>query len=511
MLRRLHLFHRWAGIVLCAFFAAWFFSGIFMMYVDYPALTRSERLAAAPALDFSAARLTPAAVAATLRAGDFNTVGTPSRNLALPIKQPESSPENPATFRLAQILGRPAYVITSGPAQPVVIFAETGEKLGPITVAQATRSATEFARSLDARPSALNFVRTVQSDQWAVTAALNAHRPLHLFALDDAAHTELYVSSTTGEVVRDTTRRERVLNYFAAVTHWIYPHVLRRFPDAWSWVVNIIAAAGCIFAISGIWVGVLRSRRRAPSVKSTRQRLVRWHYLTGGAFGLVTLTWVFSGWMSMNPRKLNPSRSPTTAQAAVLASAPATLTSFDALPVLPSGTVETELLHYDRQPLFLATARDGSTSLAPARAGTEIRPPTAESLIARAPALLPDEPLAEVSVITAYDNYYYTRHPENGTTPLPVIRVRFADAAATWFHLDPTTGRIVNKSTSTNRLFRHLYNGLHSFDWWWLWSRRPLWDIVVVTFSLGGLSLSVLGVVLGVRRLRTEFATRRPA
>ncbi|PHX70996.1 MAG: hypothetical protein CK548_07820, partial [Opitutia bacterium] len=95
--------------------------------------------------------------------------------------------------------------------------------------------------------------------------------------------------------------------------------------------------------------------------------------------------------------------------------------------------------------------------------------------------------------------------------PLPVIRVRFADAAATWFHLDPTTGRIVNKSTSTNRLFRHLYNGLHSFDWWWLWSRRPLWDIVVLTFSLGGFSLSVLGVVLGVRRLRTEFATRRPA
>jgi hypothetical protein len=82
--------------------------------------------------------------------------------------------------------------------------------------------------------------------------------------------------------------------------------------------------------------------------------------------------------------------------------------------------------------------------------------------------------------------------------------VRFDDERHTWFHLDPLTGQILDRSTRTNRVYRWLYNGLHSFDIWWLWQRRPLWDICVIAFSLGGLLLSVIGVVIGWRRLRYE-------
>jgi hypothetical protein len=60
---------------------------------------------------------------------------------------------------------------------------------------------------------------------------------------------------------------------------------------------------------------------------------------------------------------------------------------------------------------------------------------------------------------------------------------------------------VLEKSVRFNRAYRWLYNGLHSWDIRWLWERRPLWDIVVITFSLGGVCLSVLGVVVGVRRL----------
>ena len=42
--RWLYLVHRWAGVVLCAFFAMWFVSGVVMMYVGYPKLTATERL-----------------------------------------------------------------------------------------------------------------------------------------------------------------------------------------------------------------------------------------------------------------------------------------------------------------------------------------------------------------------------------------------------------------------------------------------------------------------------------
>ncbi|AOS43820.1 hypothetical protein Verru16b_00878 [Lacunisphaera limnophila] len=500
MKRQLHLLHRWLGIGLCLFFAAWFCSGFFMMYVEYPQLTRPERLAAAAELDFSAARFTPRGATRALVAGDFAERGTPTRNVPLALPDP-AAPVQPDGVRLAQILGRPAYVFTSGPAQPAVVFAHNGEKLGRATAEQAAAAARAFRPGTQPR-----FLGTIQSDQWAVSSALNAHRPLHHFAYDDPAGTEVYVSSSTAEVVRDSTRRERVLNYFGAVTHYLYPHVLRQYPDAWAWGVDIVAATGCVLALSGLWVGVLRARRRVPETRTIQQRLVRWHYVTGAVFGVVTLTWVFSGWMSMNPGQLNPPRAPTATETAVLAGTRFDAVAFTALPVLPAGTVEAALHHYDGQPLYRATRRDGTTTLVAARADAPLRPPTVAALLARAPELRPEARVVESKVLAEYDDYYYSRHPETGTRPLPVLRVRFADAEATWFHLDIATGQVLDRSTRTNRVFRWLYNGLHSFDWWWLWSRRPLWDVVVIAFCAGGLSLSVLGVVVGVRRLRAEFS-----
>ena len=498
-LRPLHLFHRWSGIALCAFMALWFFSGIFMMYVEYPQLTRAERLRAAPELDFSAATLAPGEAMRRLSAGDFTTKGTPRANLSLPVSDP-AAPVAPSEVRLAIVLGRPAYAVTvPGGAQPRIVFADTGELLKPVSEAQALAAAAAFYPGSNLAPLGL-----VQSDQWAVSSALNPHRPLHHIALDDTARTELYISSATGEVVRDSTRHERVLNYFAAVTHWLYPHALRQFPEAWSWLINILASFGTVFALSGLWVGVLRAGRRQPTARSPHQRFIQWHYLAGLVFGLPLLTFVFSGWMSMNPARLNPPRTPSPAERLVFAGSELTPSAFALPPDFPPDAVEAELTHYAGNAYYAVTHRDGRLTHLP---GTVSTPPFPASditaqLISLAPALRPAEPPPTIETLVGYDSHYYTRHPDRGTKPLPALRVRFADAERTWFHLDPASGRIIERSTSTNRLFRHLYNGLHSLDWWWLWSRRPLWDITVITLSLGGLALSVLGVVLGVRRLR---------
>jgi hypothetical protein len=65
-----------------------------------------------------------------------------------------------------------------------------------------------------ARRRGLNVVRAAFAeltirDQWTVSGAFNRHRPLYRIAIGDEADTDLYVSSSTGEVVGDTTRRER--------------------------------------------------------------------------------------------------------------------------------------------------------------------------------------------------------------------------------------------------------------------------------------------------------------
>ena len=58
---------------------------------------------------------------------------------------------------------------------------------------------------------------------------------------------------------------------------------------------------------------------------------------------------------------------------------------------------------------------------------------------------------------------------------------------------------------------RWLYNGLHSLDFAWMISRRPLWDIVLIVLSLGGLASSAIGLLLGWRRIRSIFVGGQPS
>jgi len=46
---------------------------------------------------------------------------------------------------------------------------------------------------------------------------------------------------------------------------------------------------------------------------------------------------------------------------------------------------------------------------------------------------------------------------------------------------------------------RWLYHGLHSLDAPWLYAHRPAWDIVVITFMLGGTALGVTSLILAWR------------
>jgi hypothetical protein len=44
-------------------------------------------------------------------------------------------------------------------------------------------------------------------------------------------------------------------------------------------------------------------------------------------------------------------------------------------------------------------------------------------------------------------------------------------------------------------------HGLNSLNFPWLYNHRPLWDIVVISFMVGGKALSVTSLVLGWRTL----------
>ena len=101
-----------------------------------------------------------------------------------------------------------------------------------------------------------------------------------------------------------------------------------------------------------------------------------------------------------------------------------------------------------------------------------------------------------------YDAYYY---PRNRQAALPVLRVKFDDPLETWVYIDPELGQIVASIHHLQRIERWLYNGLHSLDFGFWYSRRPLWDIGMILLCAGALASSAIGIYLGIKRLARDI------
>jgi len=489
MKRLLFLTHRWLGLTLGVLVTLWFASAFVMLYVGFPSLTAAERGAGLAALPRSSWRVSPAPAFAAV-----------------------SFYPPPARVRLGEVLSRPVYHLRPADGGPwVTVRADDGLPLPAVTPEVAVTIAQRFAhRTVPAKHDGLR-----DHDQWTVSNSLNPFRPLHRVVLDDADGTEFYVSARTGEVLRDTTRRERLLNYAGAVTHWLYPPWLRRHNDAWRTTLRVLAGLALLLPLTGLVLGV----RRASTAWNTFRGVRRWHALTGLAFGVCAVTWLFSGFLSLRFTGVFDDGEPTRAQAETLAGGPLKLSEFTRSPdealadLAGFNAQEGELVQVAGRPFYLVRNASNQTRLLPADSpgnGNETFAP--ELLRERAAALLPGSRLIAFEELAAYDAHYYSRRPGEDPRPLPMWRARFDDAAATWFHLDPRTGQLTGRLTRGARAYRWLFNGLHSFDWPWLASRRPLWDIVIITLLLGGLATCLLGLRLGFgRNSAGRRAARHPA
>jgi hypothetical protein len=422
---------------------------------------------------------------------------------------------------LLPVLGRPAYRIDGA-----TVFADDGELLEPLDQAAARAVAARFVGA-DERD--VEFLRTVDSpDQW--TLVLSRALPLEKFAVHDGRGTQVYVSPGTAEVALVTTSRSRGLAWIATIPHWFYVTPLRVNQPLWYAVVVWASGIGCVLAVLGLVLGVVQFRKSTPfSVsKSIRyQGWMRWHYVLGLFFGVFVLTWVFSGLLSMEPFEWTNAQGLRVPRD-TFTGGPIDLrrfTPFDAAAWEPlrAGRVlkEIELERIQDQPFYEArfTAHPVEESLKRERlhqpydiAGraqpesvlvdaATLQPHrefSVESLLGRLEAALPDTAIVAHDLLSDYDSYYYSRGRE---APLPVLRVKFADPLETWVYVDPKRSELLATVHRLNRLERWLYNGLHSLDFGFWYSRRPLWDIGMILLCAGALVSSAIGLCLGVKRL----------
>ena len=478
--------HRWLGVALWLVFLSWFTSGLVMMYAGYPELTSAGQLLLLAPLDLERCCVSLDSAVRAARLG-------PRLRQA----------------RIEMLLDRPIYRLEDDSRRRAFVYADDGTPSNGVTLAIATQIAMRAARGAAMTPP-VSILR--EPDQWVLEVA-HTELPLARFAFDDAAATHLYVSLNSGEVVQLVTRRQRLLAWVGAIPHWIYPASLRRHRDGWRYLVLALATLGALGCLSGLTLGIWRARLRRGVVwlrSPFVDQWMRWHHYLGLTFGLFAFTWVFSGLLSLNPFDWSPGGAPSLAEVDALAGGtiePGTVS----LPPreawkglrLTMAARTLELARVGGKLFYVATesasvtrllAADGTTT--PSRDRLD-----RDELLEAFRPVAHGAPITEVNELSSYDDYYYARSADRA---LPVLRIVLADREKPWYYLDVHTGRIAFKSTSRSRVERWLYHGLHSLDFKLLMRHPPLWDIVVILLSLGGIALSGTGAVLAVRWLRSS-------
>ena len=489
--RLLYFSHRWLGIAMCLFLAMWCASGVVMMYVGFPELTQDEYYAGLQPL-----------------AADRINVG-PEEPLAL-----ADSEAHIEQLLLTSSAERPVYLLKVEGASWQGMYADTGAHIDPLPAAAAVAAAVDFHQAQHPNETVTGkHLQQLQMDQWSVSDGLHPYRPLHRVSIEDGMGTELYVSSLTGQVVRDTRRSERIWNWLGSNLHWIYPVQLRKHRSIWEDVIIVLALAGLVAVITGAIIGFTRLRLR-PKYRSGScspyRGMTKYHHVFGLLALVFLLTFLFSGLMSVGPWGVFDSNSSFSEQRQRYQQQDGNLRS---APAYPRPEDARQLIRQSarfpvKQIAWHWIGGKSHVSLHGSKQEVQhlLAPGETESLEQRIHGcvgkLIPGSSVLGWQQLDSYDLYYYSHH--NSYRPLPALRIKFDDPEATWFHIDPSTGQILNRLTDRRRLERWIYQGLHTFDFNLLISNRPAWDLLMIFLCSVVFVFSVTSVVIAVQVLRRK-------
>ena len=477
--RWLTWFHRWAGVVLCLLFAMWFASGAVLHFVTFPSLSRGDQHAGSEAIDLSRVIIDPSdALARVPQANDL---------------------------RLRSVAGRPVFVAAQPNGAWVGVAADTGEVLAPFPAAVATTVAEGFSRL-----RAVSVSGPMQYDQWIVHQRFDPYRPFYRVRLNDDARTDLYVSARTGEVLQRTRFSERVWNWSGAVIHWIYFTPLRKSYWAWNQVVWWVSLVALLSSAVGTWLGFLRfasNRTAGRKGLSPFRGWMRWHHVVGLFASVIVVTWMLSGWLSMDHGRLF-SRGETTAKQTLQ------MRGMSLAAVARSVTLESmrEATPASEITLNAVAGRAFLTTYGPS--GRDARIIFLDQPPAQILASLPDPLLlsgmdhiwpGQVQAISGpdtYDDLYRLAESAPGSAAgfsvigNPALRI----------YVDRHTGRFLTIMDSSRRSYAWIYYALHTFQFPGLIEHPEIRTVLVLALLALGFTASATGVVLSFKRLRREFA-----
>lgn len=463
---------------LCLLFLIWFASGAVLAFVPFPALGDRDRLAGSEPIGVGSVLVAPLAALAAAGGGD--------------------------RLWLIQAAGRPVYVVGRGKAGLTAVDAGTGVRRPWLDAAQAARIASAFS---SARVKAIS--GPLMYDQWVVHQNFDPERPFYRAALADPPGTDLYISARTGEVVQRTRAGERAWNWAGAVTHWIYFTALRKSFAAWDQTVWWVSLLGVATAVVGTWLGLYRTWKRMKGRRpdwSPFHGWLRWHHGVGLGVAVFVLTWIFSGWLSMDHGRLF-SRGATgpTAQSryegASLASALARVPVSALAPLATARRITFSVV--DGRPIVAAEGGPaGPQVLALDGADATPTPHVPMGLLAAAAAR--GWTLASVTAHGPQRSDALYRLAEG--LPDRALRFDLTAPRGAGLYVDPVTGRTLALVDDSRKTYAWVYFALHTFNFPFLIERPILRRVLELIPILFGFLFSLTGLVIAIKRLGITFA-----
>lgn len=479
--------HRYLGVAVGLLMLVWFLSGIVMMYVGFPELSREDRLRSLSAISWQ--------TCCSLAAQRFDA-GDAIRSVEV-----ETVAGEPAMFIRPE--NQPGRIVSLGPTGPSLRVEEPQAR--GVAFAAAERILTGSAESV--------VYDNIDHDQWTVSGDYGPHRPLFKYSFDDPDRTVIYVSSATGQVILWTTATQRFWNWLGAIPHWLYPTILRENGPLWSQAVIWSSLVGGFLTAIGLFLGIAQFKRGSSGRVSPYRGWFYWHHIVGLVFGVLTLTWVLSGTLSMSPWGfLEPGGGGGGAAARLFGNSPpwsdvrASLAAIQASP--PSGeVVNLASAPLDGKLFWLASRSDGTVERLDASG--KPAPVALQDLKDAAQRLAGGTAIVSEEMISEEDAYYFSHHD---AVAIPAYRVILDDAEHTRFYFDPSSAQVVRRMDSNSRTRRWLFDGLHRMDFtnWLRW--RPVWDIVTILLLLGGVAVTGTRTYLALSRIKRDltFTARVP-
>jgi len=457
--------HRYLGIVFGLIVLLWCLSGFVMMFVQYPSLSLEERYSYMAPLKLERCCKLPN-----------------SFSLDESVFESFSLTQMPSGARLRLNVNGELLYFDAVSGVPQSKFSEEMQLV----------YAQQIANTQNAAP--LKPLGKVDVDQWSIIPSVAKNAPFSVYELNDDKKSRLYFSQTNGELVQHVTFNERTWGWIGSVVHWIYPTTIRANTELWVQLVIWLSVVSLFMVVVGAILGVLRLRHRGRWRKSPYRGRFWWHHYSSLIAGLLMLTWLFSGLMSMYPWGLMESRSFDQEKQnlrgtnfSVFAPFKKFLTQINSAEI-PESTVELKGILVAGFLNVTAVDRKGMSTLIERIPLTPSRSDAFPSASVLAAEMRPEVAISSVDLITRGDSYYYNHHSKRS---FPVYRIVYEDGERVY--LDGKTSEFIAAFDGGRKTARWLYLGLHRGDFFpalnaglaWILSWGSLLLITTVSVGIG--------------------------